>query len=224
MLLTEVPPRLAGRGIMLPSIARGFALSLDTAEPWGGGKIAGRVEARAGRHGPLPVTVSVSCSAAWLDLAPQLAGKGGRLRDLWELRMRQVPIWIEDQVWVERWEVGDLREANWRPFSFELPEGLPRALEGTFASFRWRIEASRPRRVGSATTSLPLLLDEPQELPTVRIETTPVGTWRLLEWRSELDSGGSAGPCEVCFEERRPEDLPLPGETRAQERARRGIF
>ena len=69
--------------------------------------------------------------------------------------------------------------------------------------------------------SLPLLLVEPQDQPVVRVETSPIGTWRLLEWRSENDVGGSAGPCSVTYEARRPEDLPLPGETREAELVRR---
>ena len=56
-------------------------------------------------------------------------------------------------------------EANWQHFAFVLPEGLPRALEGTFVSFRWRVEARRPRCVGSDIASVPLLIQEPQTLP-----------------------------------------------------------
>jgi hypothetical protein len=62
---------------------------------------------------------------------------------------------------------------------------------------------------------------EAPTLPVVRIETTPIGSWRLLEWRSERETGGSGGPCSVAFEERRPEDMPLRGETREEELARR---
>jgi hypothetical protein len=45
----------------------------------------------------------------------------------------------------------------------------------------------------------------------VRVETSPIGTWRLLEWRSEGDVGGRAGPCSIAFEARRPSDLPASG-------------
>ena len=55
----------------------------------------------------------------------------------------------------------------------------------------------------------------------VRVETSPIGTWRLLEWKSEEDLGGSGGPCSVAYDERRPEDMPLVGETREAELARR---
>jgi hypothetical protein len=65
------------------------------------------------------------------------------------------------------------------------------------------------------------LLVEPPTLPVVRVETSPIGTWRLLEWRSEADVGGVGGGCSVAFEARRPGDLPLPGETREAEIVRR---
>jgi hypothetical protein len=91
-------------------------------------------------------------------------------------------------------------------------------------AFRWRIEARRQRRIGAETASCPMLLVEQQNLPIVRIETSPIGTWRLLEWRSEHDVGGSAGPCSVAYEARRPADLPRPGESREAELARRAAW
>ena len=33
-----------------------------------------------------------------------------------------------------------------RHFAFAIPDDVPRALEGTFVAFRWRVEARRPRR------------------------------------------------------------------------------
>ena len=224
MLRTEVPDELFGRGIFPAQRARGFTIALDTAEPWGGGRIEGRIEARERLHDARPVTVSVSCTASWLDVAPELVGQKPfwRVETYWSIRTR-IPIWLDEEVWLERWELGDLGEANWLRFSIELPPELPRALEGTFVAFRWRISARRNRRVGHDVTSLPLLLTEPRTVPCVRVETSPLGTWRLLEWRSEPDRGGSCGPCSIAFEERRPEDAPLPGETPAQEAARRGL-
>ena len=47
-LLTTVPAELLGRGIAPAQETAAFALSLDVAEPWGGGMIAGRVERAAG--------------------------------------------------------------------------------------------------------------------------------------------------------------------------------
>lgn len=211
------------RGIEPPRHARGFAISLDTAEPWGGGRIEGRVERRRGRHDRRPILVAVRCSAAWLDVAPQLVGKKRflSLTTYWDLRTRSVPIWLEDEVFVERLDVGPLDEANWCPLSFLLPAELPRAFEGTFVAFRWRIEARRRRLVGYDQESLPLVLREPQTVPVVRLETSPLGSWRLLEWRSEHEDAGGGGPCSVSYERRRPEDMPRPGETREKELARR---
>jgi hypothetical protein len=221
--VTDIPDPLRFRGIEPPQFARGFGISLDEAEPEGGGRIAGRVERRNRRRDRRPVTVYVKCDACWMDVAPEFVGRKGILS--WsaygDMRNKWVPIWLEEQVFHTELDVGPLEEANWRRFSFQLPDGVPRALEGTFVAFRWRVEARRPRRVGSEQASLPLLLIEAPVLPVVRIETSPIGTWRLLEWRSENDTGGECGPCSVAYEARRANDLPLPGETREAELARR---
>jgi hypothetical protein len=222
-LVTAVPDPLTFRGIEPPLNARGFTITLDEAHPQGGGRIAGRVERLNQRRDPRPVLVDVHCDACWVDIAPQLVGRE-RLTS-WttfaEIRNRHVPIWLEEELFRAQFDAGPLEEDNWRQFSFDLPRRLPRALEGTFVAFRWRIEARRARRLGTEKASLPLLLVENQDLPVVRVETSPIGTWRLLEWRSEDEVGGSGGPCSVSFEARRPEDLPLAGETREAEFVRR---
>jgi hypothetical protein len=222
-LLTDVPEGLHFRGIEPRLDARAFRITLDTAEPWGGGRIEGRVERTRSPRDQRPVSVEVRCTAAWLDVAPQLVGKK-RLLSLttwWDIRSRAVPIWLEEELFRAHQDAGPLDVANWHHFSFVLPEGLPRALEGTFVSFRWRVEATRPRLVGSDKASVPLLVVEPQTIPVVRIETSPIGTWRLLGWQSEHEVPGIGGPCSVGYAERRSEDMPLPGETRESERARR---
>jgi hypothetical protein len=221
-LLTAVPDPLTFRGIEPPLEARGFAITLDEAQPHGGGRVAGRVERRNRRRDPRPVMVEIRCEAAWLDVAPELVGRERMsLTSYGDIRNKFVPIWLEEEVFSASADVGPLQDDNWQYFSFELPGDLPRALEGTFVAFRWRIEARRARRLGSEHASLPLLLIEPQPLPVVRVETSPIGTWRLLEWRSENEVGGSAGPCSIAFKSRSPGDLPLPGETREQEIVRR---
>jgi hypothetical protein len=223
MLLTNVPDELLGRGIEPPLRARGFSLSLDVVEPWGGGTIEGRVEAREGSHNSDPVTVTAQCRSNWLDLPPQLVGQKPfwRVSTYWDLRMRMLPIWIEQKIWLDDLELGDLSEANWLHFQFRLPPELPRAFEGTFVAFRWRVVASRRRRIGRDTTSVPLILLEPRDQPIVRVEHSPLGQWRLLEWRAEAERDASGGQCSVAYEPRRPEDMPLPGETPQQELARR---
>jgi hypothetical protein len=222
-VLTEIPDELRFRGIPPPEPAHGFQITLDRAEPWGGGQIEGRVERRGDDHDRRAIVVRVRCLAMWLEIAPQLVGREPLLSwsTLGDIRNRAVPIWLDEEAFVDSAEVGVLEQANWQPFAFDLPRELPRAFEGTFVAFRWIVEARRPRLVGGDVAGLPLLILEPLTLPVVRIETTPIGTWRLLEWRSELDIGGSAGPCSVSYEQRRAEDMPLPGETREQELARR---
>jgi hypothetical protein len=222
-LLTDIPNDLRFRGIEPPRDARGFGITLDEAEPEGGGRIAGRVERHNQRPDRRGVSVEIRCDACWMDVAPELVGRKGLLS--WsaygEIRNKFVPIWLDEEVFATRVDLESLADANWRHFAFDLPDGLPRALEGTFVAFRWRIAARRARRVGTELASLPLLLVEPQDLPVVRVETSPIGTWRLLEWRSERDVGGVGGPCSVAYRARRPKDLPLPGETREAELARR---
>jgi hypothetical protein len=221
-LLTAVPDPLTFRGIAPPQEARGFAITLDEAQPRGGGLVAGRVERRNGRRDARSVTVEIRCDAAWLDVAPELVGRVRMsLTSYGAIRNRSVPIWLEEEVFSASVDLGPLQNENWRPFSFELPDDLPRALEGTFVAFRWRVAARRPRRLGSELASLPLLLIERQTLPVVRVETSPIGTWRLLEWRSENEIGASAGPCSIAFRARRPDDYPLAGETREAEIVRR---
>jgi hypothetical protein len=221
-VLTAVPDSLRFHGIEPPQQARDFAISLDEAQPEGGGRIAGRVERRNPRRDRRPVLVDIRCDACWMDIAPQFVGRKGMLA--WsapgDMRNRFIPVWLDEKLFRARVDVGALEEANWRHFSFDLPDGLPRALEGTFVAFRWRIEARRRRRVGAEVASLPLLVIEPQTLPVVRVETSPIGDWRLLEWRSENDHSESGGPCSIAFENRRSADLPLAGETPDAERAR----
>ena len=221
-LLTEVPDALRFRGLAPAVGARSFAIALDDAHPSGGGALSGRIE-RRGRPDPRPIAVTVSCAAAWLDVAPQVVGRRRFLS--WstygDIRNRAVPIWLDEQVYADRAELGPLDDVNWRRFSFALPDGLPRAFEGTFVAFRWRVEARRPRRIGADAASVPLLFEEPRTIPVVRVETSPIGTWRLLEWRSEAEEPAHAGPCFVDYERRRPEDMPLPGETRERELGRR---
>jgi hypothetical protein len=217
-LVTEVPDSLRFHGIEPARDARRFAITLDQAELEAGGRIAGRVERRDDRRDPRPLTVEVHCDACWVDIAPQFVG---RKIFSWsaagDMRNRFIPVWLEEAAFRDSIEVGPLDDVNWRHFAFDIPDEVPRALEGTFVAFRWRVEARRARRIGHELASLPLLVLEPQDEPIVRVETSPIGTWRLLEWRSQNDVGGSAGPCSVTYEARQPEDMPLPGETREAE-------
>jgi hypothetical protein len=110
---------------------------------------------------------------------------------------------------------------NWRRFAIHLPADLPCAFEGTLCAVRYTVEASRPRRLGRAVASLPLLVLEERSDPVVRIERTPVGEWRLFEWRDPATADFVFGPVAVAFEQRAPGDEPLPGEDRDAEILRR---
>jgi hypothetical protein len=219
LVTTEVPESLRFHGIEPAQQARGFSIVLDEARLEPGGRIAGRIERRNDRHSSRPVLVDLYCEACWVDIAPQFVGR----KRVWtwsaagDMRNRFIPVWLDEEIARERLEVGSLDDANWRHFEFVAPEEVPRAMEGTFVAFRWRVEARRARRIGHELASLPMLVVEPQDQPVVRVETSPIGTWRLLEWRSKDDVDWSAGPCSVSYEERRPEDLPHPGETRETE-------
>lgn len=219
-----VPEEFAGRGILPPTVARGFRISLDVAEPWGGGAIEGRVEALPDRPPkPAPLTVTIRCTASWIDIAPQLVGQAGpSLATAYELRARSRPIWLDELVYEDHAEVGALDgSANWRRFAFSLPSSVPRAFEGTLCAFRYVIEASRPRALGRAVAGVPLVVVEQRNEPVVRIETTPIGTWRLLEWRADAEEPAHAGPVSISFAARATADLPRAGETREDEILRR---
>ncbi len=223
MLLTEVPDDFIGRGFAPAQTAAGFGISLDVAEPWGGGRVEGRVERRGDKHDESSIAVSLRCLAAWLDVAPQLVGQKSFLSvtSYWDIRTRHLPVWLDELAWSDTIDVGSLAEANWRQFGFSIPPELPRAFEGSFVSFRWRVVATRRRRVGHAEASVPMILRERQTIPCLRIETSPLGTWRLLEWKSEGEHDGAVWECDVRYEDRRSEDAPLPGETQEQEVSRR---
>ena len=109
-LRTDVPDELRFRGIEQRQEARGFAITLDEAEPWGGGRIAGRVERRRDRRDRRPVLVDVRCSACWLDVALQFVGRKRLLS--WStygvVRNRAVPIWLDEEVFRARVDVGPL--------------------------------------------------------------------------------------------------------------------
>lgn len=152
-VVTEVPDELRFRGIAPPEPAHGFRIMLDTAEPWGGGRIEGRVERLGEQHDRRPISVRVRCLASWLDVAPQLVGRKRLLS--WstygDIRNRAVPIWLDEEVSADAAELEPLEQANWQHFAFELPDELPRALEGPSSRF-----AGRSRRAAhgwSAVTS-----------------------------------------------------------------------
>ena len=125
-VVTEIPEELRFRGIAPPEPAHGFRITLDTAEPWGGGHIEGRVERRGERHDRRSISVRVRCLAAWLDVAPQLLGRKRLLS--WstygDIRNRAVPIWLDQEVFAHNAELEPLEQANWQHFALSLAETL----------------------------------------------------------------------------------------------------
>ena len=89
-------------------------------------------------------------------------------------------------------------------------------------AFRYVVEASRSRALGRSLAALPLVIVEQRSEPVIRVETTPIGTWRLLEWRADGEQDATAGPIEVRFEPRvAGRHAARPGETRDDEILRR---
>lgn len=222
-VVLSIPGELMGRGIAPPGLPRDFRISLDAAEPWGGGTISGRVERMSDARSPRPLAVTVACQAAWIDIAPQLVGQGPKFSVgmFYELRQRRRGIWLDETLHEQRVEVEPLAEANWQRFAFTLPSDLPRAFEGTFCAFRYTVSATRRRTVGSTLAIVPVIIDEQRDEPIIRIETTPIGTWRLIEWRAADEVAAAHGSVAVEYAARKSDDLPRPGETRDEELLRR---
>ena len=136
-VVTEIPEELRFRGIAPPEPAHGFRITLDTAEPWGGGHIEGRVERRGERHDRRSISVRVRCLAAWLDVAPQLLGRKRLLS--WttygDIRNRAVPIWLDEEVFADGRRAGATRA---RPTGSTSPSSCP----GSFHA-PWRGPSSR---------------------------------------------------------------------------------
>jgi len=204
MVVLDVDRPLWGRSIEPARRSASVQLVLDAAQPWGGGRIEGRVESRKAHQGGRYV-VSVTCSAAWLDCAPPNAQGGTSVATVGSNLLMHgigIRIWLDEQLWAAEADLGELSGENGLPFALDLPAELPRAFEGAYVAFRWRIAARRPRAIGHAETSFPLILREDRPIPTVRIETSPVGTWRLSDTRSNAEHDIAVDGCSVRYEDR----------------------
>jgi hypothetical protein len=221
-VVTDVPEDLRGRCIPSALPARDFTVELTTAEPWPGGEVAGRVVRRGDRHDPRPFTVTLAIRAAWLEVSPERVGQQRfNLATPFTYRTRRMPIWLERTVLEQSVTVAGLAAGNWVAFRFQLAEDAPRAFEATFAAVRYEVIARRRRAVGNAAASVPLLVLAERDEPVIRIETTPLGRWRLLEWRAAGETDTVAGPVSVQYSPRKSEEMPLPGEDREAESLRR---
>ena len=106
----------------------------------GGGRIAGRVHVdRAPARGRL--VASVRLLEAW-----RLTPRPGR----WMLQGRAngVSLWRQETRFEAREELEPLDAGNWRGFSFDLPDGLPPAIEARSIAWRYEVEVRRSVRLG----------------------------------------------------------------------------
>jgi hypothetical protein len=126
--------------------ARHFHLELGDALLHGGGRIAGRVH----RHGPWcsgAIVVRGRCDECWRPGGPAA---------------RAIPFWEGRTLWAAEERIDLDPDTSWAPFRFELPPGLPAAVEARTIAWRYELRASRRRRHRPDETAAltPLLYDE----------------------------------------------------------------
>lgn len=140
-LLLDVAVRAALSERLVSSFpGRRIHIELSDAELHGGGRIRGRVHRdRAVAGGAL--VVSVRCVEAW-----QKSPTPGRW--LPATRPHALPIWRQEIRFEESLELEPLDDAHWRGFAFDLPEGLPPAIEARTIAWRYEVEARRSVRFG----------------------------------------------------------------------------
>jgi hypothetical protein len=118
---------------------RRMHIELSTAELHGGGRIRGRVHRdRDSAGGALVVTVR--CVESW----QKLPGAGRWL----PATRPQLPVWRQEVRYEDSLPLEPLDDAHWRGFAFDLPEGLPLAVEARTVAWRYEIEARRSVRFG----------------------------------------------------------------------------
>ena len=143
-VVTEIPEELRFRGIARTEPAHGFRISLDRAEPWGGGHVEGRVERRGERHDRRPISVRVRCLAAWLDVAPELVGRKRLLSwsSYGSIRNRGIPIWLDEELFAEVAELEPSRRPTGSASRSDCPasyRGLSRGPSSPSAGWSRRV-------------------------------------------------------------------------------------
>jgi hypothetical protein len=131
--------------LMANAPARHHHLELADADLRGGGRIVGRIH----RHGPWAsgaLAVEVTCVEAWRAHLATLAG---------------VPHWERRLLWSAEATVQTDPDRMWVPFGFDVPAGLPPAVEARALSWRYEITARRHSRfgVGECAVLTPLLFE-----------------------------------------------------------------
>jgi hypothetical protein len=127
--------------------ARDFHLELSEAELGGGGRISGRVH-RHGASGATALLVTARCMECWRASARAALG---------------TPQWIEDALWEHEQALTADPDAHWVRFSFELPPGLPPAVEARTLAWRYELiaRAGGHRWPHETAACTPLLHEEP---------------------------------------------------------------
>jgi hypothetical protein len=133
--------------LMANAAARHHHLELADADLRGGGRIVGRIH----RHGPWAsgaLVVEATCVEAWRAQLPTLAG---------------VPHWERRLLWSTEASVETDPDRMWVPFAFDVPAGLPPAVEARALCWRYEISARRHTRFGvdECAVLTPLLFESP---------------------------------------------------------------
>jgi hypothetical protein len=131
--------------------ARHFHIELAGAALHGGGRIAGRVH----RHGPWrrgTTVVAARCAEAWRSSAPAPRG---------------VPVWHESTLWSAERALDVDSAATWVRFCFDLPDGLPPAIEAATIAWRYELRVRRraPHRLPETAALTPLLHEDSARRP-----------------------------------------------------------
>jgi hypothetical protein len=138
-VLTEAERHALAMRLVGDFEARRFHVELSTAELVGGGAITGRVhrdrELAAG-----PIVVRARCVETWREAPPRIPIVPAN-------RSMRMPRWHERTLWSNELVLDGLAEAHWAGFGFDLPTGLPPAVEARSVAWRYEIEARRPLRL-----------------------------------------------------------------------------
>jgi hypothetical protein len=123
--------------------ARHFHIELADARLEGGGRLAGRIH-RHGRWATDVLVVKARCLESWRS--PVMASP-------------RPPQWYASPLWEHAVQLRVDPDANWAPFVFHLPDGLPLAVEASTIAWRYELLAQRnvPHWFNETAAVTPLL-------------------------------------------------------------------
>ena len=111
------------------------------------------------------------CAASsWWRMSP----RPGRL--VLMSRANAIPLWRQRVSFEHGLELESLDDAHWRAFSFELPDGLPPAVEARSIAWRYEVEARRSVRIGPDDRALITPLASVNVLASPRADRSPIRT------------------------------------------------